>query len=104
MNLSEVVAHLRATGCPYTFVHNEWPEILSVPELADMMGVSPDTVLGWIRAKELKASNLNTFGKRPRWVVTRENLNEFLKRRQPDAKPQREKKRRPKLDGVIEFF
>jgi hypothetical protein len=66
------------------------------PAVARAMGVGHDTVLGWIRSGELRASNLAPLGKRPRWIVTPEAIDEFLKRRQhvpPPKKPGR--RRRP---------
>lgn len=61
---------------------NEGPgELLSPADVANMMGVSEDKVNGWCGVGQLKAANVND-GNRPRWVITRENLNDFLESRQ----------------------
>ena len=92
--LRRCLAALEAPPCPDT---------ITPPELAGILGVSADTVLEWIRSSELKASNLNKPGKRPRYVIAKDDLNEFLKRRQPEPKPTKRRKRQPK-DDVMEFF
>jgi hypothetical protein len=57
------------------------PDILSVPELAIETGTSEDTIRGWITSRQLRASNVAT-GNRPRYLVKREHLNDFLKSRE----------------------
>ena len=47
---------------------------MTPPEIASQLRRSPDTVLDWIRSGKLKASNLNKPGKRPRYVVTSNDL------------------------------
>lgn len=55
------------------------------PEIAQLLSVSADTVLGWIRSRELKASNIAArTSNRPRWVVRKSDLETFLKNRQPE--------------------
>lgn len=79
------------------------PETLTPPQIAKQLSVSPDTVGGWIRKGELRASNLNKRGKRPRWVVERSALAEFLKARQPEPPQKRTRRRKPDSD-VTEYF
>lgn len=52
-------------------------EIMTPPQVAELLGVSPETVISWIRSKMLKASNLAT-GPRPSYRVTRAALDDFL--------------------------
>lgn len=58
-------------------------ELLSPADVAAMMGVSEDKVNGWCSAGFLKAANVNN-GSRPRWIITRDKLNEFLESRQSE--------------------
>jgi excisionase family DNA binding protein len=73
------------------------------PQVAERLGKSRDTVLDWIRSNQLIASNLATPGKRPRWVITKDNLDAFLKNRQPDLMSEKQRRRR-ETEDVIEFF
>ena len=62
-------------------------EILNPPEVAEMLRVSPETVHGWIRSRQLKAANVAGPGsRRPRWKVKREDLDAFLARRRPGSR------------------
>ncbi|HUO07058.1 MAG TPA: helix-turn-helix domain-containing protein [Phycisphaerae bacterium] len=79
-------------------------EALTPPKLAERYGVSPDKVLRWITAGEIRAVNIATNPRgRPRWVIPPGALEEFERRRSssPPPKPQR---RRLPLENVIEFF
>ncbi len=78
-------------------------ETLSPPAVAKLLRVSSDTVLDWIKKRELPASNLAQRGKRPRWAVKKDDLQRFLKNRQPDPLPEKPRRRR-EPDDVIEFF
>src|SRR5688572_25907387 len=42
--------------------------VLTPPRIAKMIGVTPETVICWIRSGQLKASNIAR-GRRPRYVV-----------------------------------
>jgi len=59
---------------------------LMPPEIAKLLRVSSEKVLGWIRKAELKAINVSE-GHRPRYRVRREDLDLFLRSRevQPPA-------------------
>jgi excisionase family DNA binding protein len=77
-------------------------DVLDPPDVASLLGCSPDTVRDWIRSGQLRASNVAN-GNRPRWKIQRSDLETFLQTRQPDpAPPQRERRRNS--GEVIEFF
>ena len=59
---------------------------LTPPEIAELLRVSSEKVLGWIRKAELKAVNVSE-GFRPRYRIRREDLDLFLRSRevQPPA-------------------
>lgn len=69
-------------------------DALTPPEVAEQLSTSPETVLGWIKSGQLKASNLAT-GNRPRYVVMPDDLTAFLKSRQPDPPVKRKAKAKP---------
>jgi excisionase family DNA binding protein len=72
---------------------------LTPPQVAVQLGVSPDTVLAWIRSGELQALNVgDPKRKRPRYRVEPEALVAFKRRRAPEPKPEAAKRTRmPKL-------
>jgi hypothetical protein len=57
-------------------------DALNPRDVAKELRVSPDTVLTWVRTKQLPAANIAT-GSRPRWIIQRSDLDSFLKSRQP---------------------
>jgi excisionase family DNA binding protein len=68
----------------------EKPDTLTPPQVARILGVNPDKVLGWIRSGELKAANLaRRQGGRPKYRIAEEDLQAFKNRRavQPRQKP-----------------
>jgi excisionase family DNA binding protein len=79
--------------------------MLTPPQVARQLGVSPDKIHAWIRKGELHATNVAAArGGRPRYRISENDLANFQKTRQnvkPTPKPPR---RRKKDDGVIEFF
>jgi hypothetical protein len=78
---------------------------LTPPEIARLWGLSPEKVLTWIKTGELRALNAATrTGGRPRFLVDRADLAEFERRRTvaPNSKATRRRKRR--MNDVIEFF
>jgi excisionase family DNA binding protein len=88
--------------------NNQQDTFLTPPEVARLLRVSADKVLGWIRRGELKAVNVSNRDQ-PRYRVRREHLEEFLAARevQPPAPRTPRKQRRPagRLgNDVIEFF
>ena len=88
-----VLAEVQSTKRPVVAAHNS--DALNPPQIAKELRVSPDTVLGWIRTKQLKAANIAT-GNRPRWIIQRSDLDTFLQSRQPQpAAPRRKRRERP---------
>lgn len=80
-------------------------QYLTVRAIADQLGVTAHTVLGWIARGELAACNVGRTPSagRPSWRVSREALDRFLASRQPIPPPP--SRRRPKRDpDVIAFF
>jgi excisionase family DNA binding protein len=73
---------------------------LTPPEIAKLLRVSPEKVLGWIRRAELRAVNVGN-GTRPRYRVSREWLDAFLQVRevQPPAPRQVRRKREQRPEG-----
>lgn len=57
------------------------PPLLSPPQVAELTGSAPETVIEWIKTGFLKASNLAT-GQRPRYMVKPIDLDNFLASRQ----------------------
>ena len=74
------------------------------PQIAELLGVSHDKVLVWIRSGELSAINLATcLGERPRWHIAPADLDSFLEARRTRQKA--ESKRRRRLPSqVTEFY
>jgi excisionase family DNA binding protein len=75
-------------------------------EVAERYGVSPDKVIAWIRAGELRAMNIATRpGGRPRYAIDETDLLAFEVRRQVHTPAKRSGRRRGRASGdVIEFF
>jgi len=74
------------------------PTYLTPPELAKELRIRPDKVLTWIRSGELAAVDVSeTIGGRPRWRISADDLDDFLKRRraQPAPKVTRRRRRKP---------
>ena len=83
----------------------EEQKFLTPPQVAEYLGVSHIKILRFIISGELPAIDLaSNRGGRPRWHVSREDLDDFLKRRAstPPLPPIR--KRRKRNDGVISFY
>jgi excisionase family DNA binding protein len=57
---------------------------LTPPEVAKQLGVSADTVRGWISSGALKAVNVAGPGKRPSHLISPDALAEFERRRAPE--------------------
>lgn len=78
-------------------------DTLTVPQVARQLKKSRDTVRNWITTGKPPASNLNIPGKRPRWIVKRDDLDTFLKKCKPNPRPEKPRRRREPED-VTEFF
>jgi len=59
---------------------------LSPPEVAQQLGVTPETVIGWIKSGALKATNVGKGKARPRYRIQRTNIDLFLQSRQPEPR------------------
>jgi excisionase family DNA binding protein len=55
---------------------------LTPSEIAKLLRVSNEKVLGWIRRAELKAVNVSNGVALPRYRVSRESLDDFMKARE----------------------
>src|SRR5689334_14253479 len=66
---------------------------LTPPEIARLLRVCPEKVLGWIRRGNLRAINVSD-GVRPRYRVRRECLDEFLASLEVQPPAPRERRRR----------
>ena len=59
------------------------PKWVTPPQFARQLGVSAEKVLLWIRNGELRAVNVaDRLAGRPRWRLSPESIEEFLRRRQ----------------------
>lgn len=68
---------------------------LTPPEVAKLLRVSPETVLGWIRSGELRAFNVaSRSSMRPSYRVDPDALEQFKKLRQVISPPPSSRKRR----------
>jgi excisionase family DNA binding protein len=78
---------------------------LTPPEVAARYGISPDKVLAWIRAGELRAVNIATrpTGK-PRWLIDEADLAAFETRRTAQVVPVVTPRRRCGDTDVIAYF
>ncbi len=65
-------------------------KMLSVEDVADELGVNPETVRVWIRSGELVALSI---GKGYR--ISRADLDDFIRRRRTDYKKRREENEEP---------
>jgi excisionase family DNA binding protein len=65
-------------------------KMLSVEDIADELGVNPETVRVWIRSGELVALSI---GKGYR--ISRADLDDFIRRRRTDYKKRRDETEEP---------
>jgi hypothetical protein len=78
---------------------------LTPPQVARAWGVDVAKVLTWIHSGELRAINAaEKLGGRPRYLISRADLEIFEQRRavQPQTTTPRRRRRQPA--GVIQFF
>lgn len=75
---------------------------MSVKEVADLWGVTSETVLNWIRASELAAVNVSRSlrSKKPRFRITCEALAAFEAARSATPPPPRAARRKQPADTV----
>src|SRR5437868_2535655 len=76
---------------------------LTVADVAKRYRVSPDKVRLWIARGELKAINTaDVLCAKPRWIVTREGLEEFEKARRGGPAPKQQRRRRQ--TALVDYF
>ena len=81
------------------------PKVYTPPQLARKYAVTPDKVIGWIKAGELAALNLaSTVTGRPRYKITQEAVAAFERRRAVLSPPAPVARRRRTQTGVKEFY
>ncbi|MFN0199332.1 MAG: helix-turn-helix domain-containing protein, partial [Planctomycetaceae bacterium] len=77
---------------------------LTPPAIAQRLGVSPETVIGWIRSGELEAINVAQRGKsRPRYRVSPQSLADWELRRSvvTSVSPIRRPRRDPAIKSYV---
>ncbi len=74
------------------------------PAFAEELGVSVDRVRGWIASGQLPAVNVSDSTKRPRWRISQEGEEAFLRNRSNQAIVAATAKRRRRQSDVIEFL
>jgi excisionase family DNA binding protein len=79
---------------------------LTPPQIAEILGVAHEKILQFIRTGELRAIDLSSKrGHRPRWHVSRDDLEDFLNRRAAKPlPPSRRRKRRRRDDDFTKYF
>jgi excisionase family DNA binding protein len=71
---------------------------LTIPEVAHRLRSSPRSVLALIQAGRLRAINVGTGAKRPRWIVDQDDLERFENGRANAPSPvERQQRRRSEL-------
>ena len=65
-------------------------KMLSVEEIANELGVNPETVRVWIRSGELVALSIGRG-----YRISRTDLDDFIRRRRTDYKKKRDEKEEP---------
>jgi excisionase family DNA binding protein len=103
--VTQLAEHIGRTTPRRKAKEDKTPTMLTPPELANRMGVSPDAVLGWIRSGELAATNVaKPTSTRPRYKISEEAVREFEKKRQAEKPAPAPRRRKGKDPGVTEFF
>jgi predicted site-specific integrase-resolvase len=77
--------------------------MMTLPEVAKILGVADLNVHFYIGNGELKAFNSSMGTRRPRWKIRQEDLDAFIASRssgKPDAKP---KRRKTEADSVPQY-
>ncbi|MBL9163122.1 MAG: helix-turn-helix domain-containing protein [Planctomycetaceae bacterium] len=60
----------------------------SPPQVADMLGVAPETVIAWVRSGQLPGFDVSRpAARRPRFRITDAALAKFIEQRQTSPKP-----------------
>lgn len=75
------------------------------PELARLRRVTPEKVIGFIRAGRLRATDLASPGSsRPRFRISPQAVQDFERGRQPEPPPVRAERRRKSEGNLIRFI
>lgn len=78
---------------------------LTPPQLARRWGISPDKVLAWIRAGELRAIDACTkLGGRPRYLIDERDIAEFEGRRSSTRQEPCLRRQQGLQNGITQFF
>ena len=81
------------------------PSFLSLPETAKLLRINESKLIHWIRTGELTAIDLSqNRNQRPRWKVSREELDRFLRSRQSTPAPEPPKRQRKKTTASKRKF
>ena len=83
---------------------NASPKYHTADDVARILGVGIEIVLGHIRAGRIAAMNVGLGATRPRWRITDEALAQFTAARTASPRPATRPKRKTKNAGVIAFF
>jgi excisionase family DNA binding protein len=77
---------------------------LTPPEVAELWGISLNSIMTWIRNGELRAINVaKIVGGRPRYRIDVDDLENFERRRAVQPPPPRSPRRR-KTDYLFRYF
>jgi|GEM_PF-3527680 len=77
----------------------------TVPQVAEMLGVGPNKILGWIRTGDIVATDLSqSQNARPRWHIATAEVDRFVAARRsvPATTPIPVSHRKPK-SSIVEF-
>jgi excisionase family DNA binding protein len=77
---------------------------LTVADVASTLKISEDSVLGHIQTKRLRAVNVGSGVRRPRWRIRREDLDQFLELRVADPVAPRQRQRKKTTEKVTRYF
>jgi excisionase family DNA binding protein len=84
-------------------VVTDLPRWLSPPQIAQVVGVTPEKIIAMIRSGELRAIDVATRGsRRPRFRVTPEDLDAWARGREAVPTPSPPAPRRGRRSGVKE--
>lgn len=79
--------------------------MLTPPQVARRLGVSPEKILGWVKCGELRAADLSVRrGGRPRYRIDLVDLELFLAGRTARPEAAKARRRRKAAVEVVEYF
>jgi excisionase family DNA binding protein len=75
------------------------------PEVAKLLSTDNLKIIRWINSGELQAVDVSLHrSKRPRWRISRIDLEAFLSSRSSSPQPEVKRHKKKNDDGVIEFY